>query len=196
MKISWRLASAALCSLIVLSCTSHTYNKMELGPDPMVDHVRQWTRTARLYRQFDTTVIVDVTFNSPRLRAFTVDWLSNVQRLTPEEKQKLLDEQMEESGRYLQFYLAMYTPEMEWSELAKKNPAWLVFVDTPKGPVFSEPAQKVRQEEIPWGASLPYDPRYRSFYKINIPADKIAQANIKLVLSSMLGEVYLDWDAR
>ncbi|MDH4185237.1 MAG: hypothetical protein OEV92_13495, partial [Nitrospinota bacterium] len=175
-------------------CSTFSGASMELGADPMVEHVREWTRSAKLYRQFDTTIIVDVTYNGKDLRNDVLEAKAKAQRLDADEKARLAQIDKEENEKYAQFYLAMYTPEAEWSEIAKKNPAWIVFMDTPEGPVFAEPAQKIMQDEIPWGASLPYDPRFRMFYKINIPRKGPAQGGMKLVLSSLVGEVYASWD--
>ncbi|MDH5510024.1 MAG: hypothetical protein OEZ32_06660 [Nitrospinota bacterium] len=180
--------------LLASSCSTFSFDRMELGADPMVDHVAQWTRSARLYRQFDTTIIVDVTYYSGWLREKTVEWRAESQRLGPEEKARLQLEQREENDKYAQFYVAIYTTESQWSQLSKSDPAWTVFVQAPEGPVFSEPVVKVRQQTMPWGNSFPYDPRFRSFFKINVPRSKIAPGEIKLVLSSLLGEVAVSWD--
>ena len=180
--------------LLASACSTHTFDKMTLSQDPMVDHVAQWTRSARLYRQFDTTIIVDVTYHSAMLRKKTVEWRAAAQRMEPEQTQRLHEEQRKENEKYAQFFVAIYTPESEWSQLSKSDPPWTVFVQTPEGPVFSEPAVKVRQETLPWGNNFPYDPRFRSFYRINVPREKIGTGEIKLVLSSLLGEALVKWD--
>ncbi|MDH5639358.1 MAG: hypothetical protein OEZ04_12800 [Nitrospinota bacterium] len=180
--------------LLASSCSSFSFDRMELGADPMVDHVAQWTRSARLYHQFDTTIIVDVTYYSAWLREKTVKWRTDSQRLGPEEIARLQMEQQEENDQYAQFYVAIYTTDSEWSRLSKGDPAWTVFVQTPEGPVFSETPVKIRQETMPWGNSVPYDPRFRSFYRVDVPRAKIAPGEMKLVLSSLLGEVAVSWD--
>ncbi|MDH5478572.1 MAG: hypothetical protein OEY50_09590 [Nitrospinota bacterium] len=176
------------------SCSTFSFDKMELGPDPMVEHVRQWTRSAKLYRQFDTTVLVDVTYNSAELRRRMVESHVMARKLGEGQKAALIEEQIRENEKYAQFYVAIYTPKSEWSRMAKSDPAWIVFVDTPSGPVFSEPAVKVDEEDLPWATSLSYDPKFRMFYQINVPRGKIGEKEIKLVLSGMLGEVYVTWE--
>jgi hypothetical protein len=182
--------AAALCA-----CSTYGSGKVILGADPMAENVRQWTRSAKLYRQFDTTALVDVTYNSLKLRGQAVENLARIKRMSAEEKDRMMLQQERESREYAQFYLAMYTSELEWSNLAKKDPAWIVFIETDKGPVFAEPAVKIRRDQLPWNeGNLPYDPRFRAFYKINIPRHAALEGPIRLMLSSLLGEVQITWD--
>ena len=188
------LLAVAAAAIAAASCATFGGGNVDLGGDPMVDNVRQWTRSAKLYRQFDTTVLVDVTYNSLKLRGQMVDSLAKARRMNADQVAELIAQQQAENGRYAQFYLAMYTPDSSGGALTRKDPAWLVFVETEKGAVFAESLEKIQPEDIPWGQSLPYDPRFRDFYKINIPRKAVKEGPIKLVLSSLMGEVRATWD--
>ena len=188
------LLAVAVAALAAASCATMGFGKVELGADPMVDNVREWTRSAKLYRQFNTTVLVDVTYNSLRLRGQMVESLAKARRMNADQVAELIAAQQAEHDKYAQFYLAMYTPDSSGGALTKKDPSWIVFVETEKGPVFAENLVKIQPEEIPWGASLPYDPRFRDFYRINIPRKAAKEGPVRLVLSSLMGEVRATWD--
>lgn len=188
------LLAVAAAALAAASCSFFGGGGLNLGADPMVENVRQWTRSAKLYRQFDTTVLVDVTYNSLKLRGQLVESLAKARRMNADQVEEMIAAQQAENGKHAQFYLAMYTPDSSGGALAKKDPSWIVFVETEKGPVFADSLVKIQPEDIPWGQSLPYDPRFRDFYRINIPRKAVKEGPVKLVLSSLMGEVRATWD--
>ncbi|VAX15317.1 hypothetical protein MNBD_NITROSPINAE03-572 [hydrothermal vent metagenome] len=187
---------AFLLSAIILSgcATGAAGSKYYLFSDPLDKEVAAWSQSAKLYHQFDTKFIVDVIYNSEQLRQAWIKKTSELSKLSSGEIKRLTDQQNSENERYAQFFVALYTPDEEWNNMAGKKSKWSVFLESDSGPVRPESITEVDAESLPWSANLPFDPNFRTVYRINFPRDESGFGVLKLHISSLLGEVRLTWN--
>jgi hypothetical protein len=159
-----------------------------------VGAVRERTRTAKLYSQFDTILILDGTLYDITARRAKVEEEASRRRLSSEEKEALLKAQAEEDAKEVQIILGVYTSREEWNDLADKNSRWSVFLDTPAGPARPSSITKVDREKLALRDSLPYTSTFRKFYVVKFPRETAGIAPYRLALSGLLGEVSVSWE--
>jgi len=185
-----------LTAVILSSCATGGGNsKYYIFTDPLDEMVTTWNRSAKLYYQFDTKFIVDAIYNSKQLRQAWIKKTSELSKLSADEIKRLTDQQNSENERYAQFFVALYTPEEDWNNMAGKKSKWSVFLESDSGPVRPESITKIDAESLPWSSNLPFDPNFRTVYRINFPRDKSGFGVQRLYISSLLGEARLTWSA-
>ncbi len=189
--IAFFLTAIALSSCV----TDGAGSKYYLFSDPLDKEVAAWNRSAKLYNKFDTRLIIDAIYNSKQLRDAWIKKTSEVSRLSTDEIKRLTERQNKENDRYAQFFVALYTPDEERSNLDDPDSKWSVFLQLDTGAARPESIVKIDFESLPWSSNLPFDPNFRTIYRINFPRDKSGFGVQKLHISSLLGEVKLTWSA-
>lgn len=178
----------------LLSCAQMPHSKYQIYENPLVGAVREKTRTAKLYSQFDTILILDGTLYDMAVRRGKVEEEGSVRRLGADEKNAMLKVETEDDAKEAQFLLGVYAAKEEWNDLAEKNSRWAVFLDTPAGPVRPSSVTKVEREKLALRDSLPYTSTFRKFYVVKFPREKVGGAPYRLVMSGLLGEVSVSWE--
>ena len=187
-KIFLALTAAALAS-----CAQMTHSKYQIYENPLVGAVRERTRTAKLYSQFDTILILDSTLYDMEARRARVAEEASLRRLGADEKEAMLKAETEDDAKETQFVLGVYAAKEEWNDLAEKNSRWAVFLDTAEGPVRPSSITKVEREKLALRDSLPYTSTFRRFYIVKFPREKSSREPYRLVMSGLLGEVSVSW---
>ncbi len=186
-----------LIAIMISGCSSdRAHSKFLILADPLDSEVANWNRTGKLYRQFDTNLIVDVIYNDQRLRNMWIERTAKAASLSDEQKRRLSNEQKKENETYAQFYMALYTPDEDWNNLADSDSKWSVFLKSDTQIIRPVSIDKVDLESLPWSGNLPFEPNFRIFYRLNFPRNKAGFGAQRLVLSSLLGEVKLMWMAK
>lgn len=186
-----------LAAIVMSGCaTGKTGSKYQLFSDPLDSAVAASNRTMKLYHQFDTKLIVDAIYNDKQLRDAWVERKSESSNLSDGETKILSEAQDSDNMRYAQFFVALYTPEEEWNNLADPNSKWSVFLQPGAEPIHPESITKINSESLPWSSNLPFDLNFRTLYQINFPRDKSGFGAQKLHISSLLGEIKLTWEAK
>lgn len=178
----------------LVSCADRTHSKYHIYENPLVGAVRERTRTAKLYSQFDTILILDGTLYDMAVRRGKVEEEASLRRLSADEKEAMLKTEAEDDAKEAQFMLGVYAAREEWNDLAEKNSRWSVFLDTATGPVRPSSITKVEREKLALRDSLPYTSTFRRFYIVKFPREKAGGAPYRLVMSGLLGEVSVLWE--
>jgi len=178
----------------LVSCAQMAHSKYQIYENPLVGAVREQTRTAKLYSQFDTILILDGTRYDMAVRRGKVDEEAALRRLSPDEKASMLKVETEDDAKEAQFVLGVYAARDEWNDLAEKNSRWSVFLDTAQGPARPSSITKVEREKLALRDSLPYTSTFRRFYIVKFPREKAGGAPYRLVMSGLLGEVSVSWE--
>lgn len=176
------------------SCAGTARSKYQIYENPLVDAVRERTRTAKLYTQFDTILILDGTLYDMAVRRGKVDEEASLRRLGADEKAAMLRDEEADDAKEAQFMLGVYAARDEWNDLAEKNSRWAVFLDTSAGPVRPSSITKVEREKLALRDALPYTSTFRKFYIVKFPREKAGGAPYRLVMSGLLGEVAVSWE--
>jgi hypothetical protein len=179
---------------VAVACADRTHSKYHIYENPLVDAVRERTRTAKLYSQFDTILILDGTLYDMAVRRGMVEEDASVRRIGADEKEATLKAEADDDAKEAQFMLGVYAAKDEWNDLAEKNSRWAVFLDTPAGPVRPSSITKVEREKLALRDSLPYTSTFRRFYVVKFPREKAVGAPYRLVMTGLLGEVAILWE--
>lgn len=192
----YKIFSALLltAATTLASCAQMAQSKYHIHENPLVGAVREKTRTAKLYSQFDTILILDATLYDTTARRGRVEEEASVRRLGADEKEAMLKVEAEDDAKEAQFILGVYTAREEWNDLAEKGSRWALFLDTPAGPLRPSSITKVEREKLALRDSLPYTATFRRFYVVKFPREKAGGAPYRLSLTSLLGEVSVSWE--
>lgn len=88
----------------------------------------RWTQNARVYRDFDTALYLDVTYHSREFRKAYVAELARIQHLSVKDQQKLLADEEEDYQKHMTFTVNVYTPVWDWNDLEKANSIWKIII--------------------------------------------------------------------
>jgi len=186
-------AAAAIFAALASACAGTVKSRYELAENPVNAAAREKTRTAKLYHQLDTIIILDAILDDDGLRNAWADEDASRRRLGDEEKKAALEKLNTEDGG-VKMILALYTASEEWNDLAEKNSRWTVFLETSKGPVRPASIEKTKVEKLYLRDNLPFDPIFRKFYIVKFTKEAAGSPPYKLMMSGQLGETSVAWD--
>lgn len=194
MKSKFVLAALLATAPVIVSCAATARSKYQIYENPLVNAVREKTRTVKLYSQFDTIVIFDATLYDMAIRRAKVDEESSIKRLGDSEKDSMLKAEAADDAKEIQFILGVYAAKDEWNDLAEKNSRWTLFLDASSGPVQPSSITKAERDKLALRDSLPYTSTFRKFYIVKFPREKVGAAPYRLALSGLLGDVSVSWE--
>ncbi len=192
-----RLKVICVCMFVIMfsGCASdHKKTRFQLQSSQYDEEVSKRVRSAKLYRKLETVMIVDTVFIDKGLREAWVNQQSRAKRLSEKQKADMLAEQMELEKSFVEFVVSVYTSEDEWNDFAEKDTRWTVLLDSGAND-SSRPVtiKKVKLESLIIRDHIPFDPRFRTFYKVSFPNKSSGSMPYNLTISSPLGAVVLDW---
>ncbi len=186
--------SFLVATILVAGCaTESKYSQFQMSGSQYSTDVKKRLRTAKLYNQLDTVMIADVIYNDMWLRNAWVEKLAKANRWDEKKKNEILSIQKNEDSQNAQFIVALYTSEEQWNDLVEKDSRWSIFLETKSGSLRPVSIKKVLLEKLPMRDDLPFNPRFRIFYKVDFQREKAGELPYNLVMSSGLGVVKLAW---
>jgi len=180
---------------------STLYEKV-LGSPTYGRTTETYTRTKEVHDGLDTRFIFSATWLSPEwIRAFSEEY-ANIYYLDAERKEKVISLWKGESGTYVRFFVALFTPDERGNDLEKKETLWslrLVRADEKDfEPVYLRKSG-LRAEEI--SRFFPYSGTWYRAYEVAFPMEalegpspKPGAPRLKLVLSGVQGRAVLSWE--
>jgi len=91
--------------------------------------LNRWTENGRVYRQFETAFIVDVTYHSWEFRRAYVAEQARSRHLSPAEQKRMLAEEETDYRNTLTLTLNLYTPSEDWNNLDKSATIWKLVIE-------------------------------------------------------------------
>jgi hypothetical protein len=199
------LVLALLASIFLFSAcgtrVSTLYEKV-MGSPTYARTTETYTRTKEVHDGLDTRFILSATWLSPTwIRSFSEEY-ANIYYLDAERKEKVISLWREESGKYVRFFVALFTPDERGNDLEKPETLWslrLVRADEKDfEPVYVRKSG-LRTEEI--SRFFPYSGTWYRAYEVAFPkeglegpAPKPGAPRLKLVLSGVQGRAVLSWE--
>lgn len=185
--------------LSMLSCS--TKELKELGALPKKENpeyektLAKYTKTYRLYDQFETKAIVSATiFNEDFIKSYVKE---RERYSKTEEFQAFLDRENFLLKNYLRFFVSFYTPNEELIDLDKTNSVWKVFLETSDGKrIYPFSIKKAEEHRDVLTHYFPYLDYWAKPYYINFKKDEIDfSKEKKLILNfiSVLGKISLEF---
>jgi hypothetical protein len=90
------------------------------------DVLATWTRSSRVYRNFETKMFVTATFHSPEFRrAFAIAFPEIFGHGGAVTRRELVD-LTGDVEQFHNFFMAVYTPDDQWNDLAQPDSIWRV----------------------------------------------------------------------
>lgn len=199
-------ATALLCSA---NCTkvAHFVESSDLYHTEIYKKVcNTWSREARIHSGLQVELIVSATFKSAEFRRAYANEYAKAYKLTPEEKQRLLEDQLKAASYGHEFLMASFVPEKKWDDFDKFESMWKLYLtnDTNDRVVPVE-VRKAKQKDAVAAHFFPHVTPWKSIYTVrfpcNIPATNEAivgdnTREIKLVITSVLGSAEMSWKLR
>jgi len=197
------LVPALVCALAACSGTSvkpdMTYRSSYESYEKIADN---WTRTGKVYRNFGTHGLVSATYMSlPMRRVFAAEW-SRAFDLPPEERQRILAEQISFAENRVEFVLSFYTPKVQHNDLSKSGSSWRLWLIDAKGAkVDAARIQRLRVRHKKEYFFFPHYDRWSRLYRVIFPRKGpdgqplvTESGTVTLRVTGIEGQVDLVWD--
>ena len=167
----------------------------------------KWTRRGSIHKGLGTELLVTATYQSEEFRRAFAKEYGRLYMQTPEENQKMLNDQMSAVNDYDGFLVAIYTPEKEWDDFAERGSLWKVYL-VKDGRIRLEPLEirKVKQHRTSSSdigryralseSFLPYVNPWTTLYVFRFRKNGVPEAthSLELILTSPSGSASLKWD--
>jgi hypothetical protein len=163
----------------------------------------EWTREARIHRGLELDLIVSATFKSEAFRRAYADEYARAYKLTPERKERLVEDQLEAVTRSHEFLVASFVPEKAWDDFDRANSMWkLYLLNDQNERVVPVEVRKVRKQDAVTPHFFPYITPWKSVFTVrfpysipttNQPIIKENTKSIKVIITSVLGTAEMGW---
>jgi len=187
--------------LIILMMSGCTYVKgyVDMGrdrglSDEYFQSLGQWTRDMTGHSQFETKFYISATYRSKTFNDAYLKEQARVRQWPDQETRKREEMWKQLSSDYEEFLVYAFTDNMEANDFDARNSIWSVFLIDGKGKRY-EPTEirKVDRITTEMEAFFPFiNKYYGKGYIIKFPLIESPQ-DMKLVFSSILGKIDLEW---
>lgn len=126
-----------------------------------------WTRTARLYEDFETLMVLHATIYSPRFVDAYLGEYRRVYEPTPTEYEALAARLRRRSAAGDCFFLAAFTGERDWNDFSLSNSMWRIYLSTSDGrKLKSSSVGEVKPDDSVYQHFFPYFERFYEGYLV------------------------------
>jgi hypothetical protein len=156
----------------------------------------RWTRKASIHKGLGTELLVTATYKAEEFRRAFAREYGRLYMQTPQENQKMIDDQVSAAKDYDDFIVAIYTPEREWDDFAERDSLWKVYLIR-DGRLRLEPLEirKVKKDRILSESFYPFISPWSTVYDFRFKKeDQYASRSLELILTSPSGLATLKWD--
>lgn len=183
-----------LALFLLEGCAGGSYYKAGFGQSPLDQAISERMRSAKLYKNFGTILIVDAFMTDEALIDTWAVEYGRSNRLEGKELEEARAKQRKKLAGIKQFVIALYTSERDWNDLDKFNSRWAVSLKTSEGSFRATSVEKIDSEKLLFRDNIPFDHRFRKFYLASFPEYQAGSAPWRLSISGLLGSVELVWE--
>jgi hypothetical protein len=169
------------------------------------DALKAWTRSGRIYRTFDTELLVTATYHSLAFRrAYTVAY-AQASQLDKKQEEAFWKRQVAEAQEFHEFLIASFVPDSVGSDLDNPASAWKLYLEVKGGDrVTPEDVRRIRKVTPLITGFYPYVTPWAKVYKVRFPLRDSGSGaslpgpgdqNLCLVITSPFGMARLVWQA-
>ena len=127
--VAWVMLAAVVSCSPALTLAPAT----EGGGGDYDDEFRGWTRTARLYEDFETRMVLHATYFSPRFINAYLGEYRRVYEPTPAEYESLATRLRRRAAANDCFFMAAFAGDRDWNDFSLSNSMWRVYLVTSDG---------------------------------------------------------------
>ena len=194
--------AGAICILSFCGCSSlNSYLEIaqEKGMSREYQAIFQkWTRSQIIYSQFETKVRIEATYQSPEFKKAYFDENARISQFRPEERKVREEIRASMASDQTEFVFYAYTPDKRSNDFDRQGSIWSVFLVTGSGEkIYPVEIRKMDPVTPVHTGFFPYiTPSYVFAYWLRfrpIDAAGLAPGSVKLVFTSVIGKVELDF---
>lgn len=147
----------AVLALLPLGCGASTYERVR----------DTWTREHQSYEALHARAFATATLKVEPFRRAFVEEYTRLFALTPEQRESLLENELDEDRRDLVTVISFYTPQPAWNDLNPARGIWEVRLETDRGDAV-QPYSVVRLDgrNPTWRTLYPYVDPYHILYEL------------------------------
>lgn len=184
------LALSVLASACTTSAPTPDQAPSDLKSEPNYQSViARHTVFFRKYDGFHESFRAHATLLSPEAREAIVKQRAKYLEWDSQKIQAERDRSAQEMSTQVQFFLQLYTPEVDYNDLGKYNSIWKIYLVI-DGHRFEGKVVKVHGKPIEFQAIYPqYDSFSRPYLlTFNVATSDVVRHDVKLVMASTLGD--------
>ncbi|MBW2528849.1 MAG: hypothetical protein JRI23_32030 [Deltaproteobacteria bacterium] len=171
-----RMVVVLLASLAMSACAAPAVSMQE-GPREYVatdydDVLERWTRTEDLilFAELERALTVTATFEAWEFRWAYVIRYANDYRLTVAQRQRLLEQSLEETRKSHHFFVALYGGKYRQNDLTKPDGAWIVrLIDSTGNETAPEEITAIKKPSVLERRYYPYNTVWRRSFRVRFP---------------------------
>ena len=188
--------TAILLGFILTGCTSVHQAETFLWPDKS-DHyfsvTEKWTRIDALYSGLDTQIKIYATLASPAWRTAYAERRARIYALSPEEKKKLEQDQLQALKRGTDIIVAAASSFADNRKLEYSSELWKTFLLDSQG----NKIYPLESREAPWSPQqmqnfLPHYSQWQKVFWLRFPPQQ--PDTLHLVITGPLGQLDFLWN--
>ena len=172
---------------------------------PYRDVMEAWTKEARIYNGLLTNLISKVTFKSAGFRRAYVEEYARLYDIENPEYDSLMQDELAEAATYHDFLFAVYVPEKEWDDFAKKTSMWKIYITRDHvEQILPLEIRELKKKDPIIEYFYPYMTTWKSIYHVRFPvSDPKTDSQqlmgdsldtMTLVMTSVIGSVEFNWE--
>jgi len=152
-----RVGLALLVGLLLCACGSSQYERIR----------DDWTRDRQSYEDLSAKAFATVTLKVEPFRRAYVDEYARLFALTAEQREALLESELEEDKTDLVTVVSFYTPVPAWNDLNPARGIWEVRLESTRGDyVAPYRVTRLDKRNPTWGALYPFVDPYHVLYEL------------------------------
>jgi len=210
--VTWG-AILTLLALLSAACGPRVRTLAPPPPEAELDFggtLESWTRSARIYENFETNVVVHATYFSHEFIGAYLQEYERLYRPLPAEAEALENKLNFRKLRKECFFVALFTGERDWNDLSLPNSVWRVHLENDQGSrARAATISEVESRDVAHRHFFPYCEAFFDAYLVcferyprqepgasGLPQPLLRQdiGAFRLTLRSPVGNVELSWE--
>lgn len=164
--------------------------------------LRSYSDDAKIYRGADCRLIWGATYRNEAFQDAYIEEYIRRYRLTGDKRDAFAATVKENTGKYNEFFISVFTQDQEWNDLDKSKSLWRLYLENDKGSrVEPISVKKHLEDDHFYGEFFPYLDSWSIGYTVRFPKLDTNGAEINLIESTFLkltitgakGESILTW---
>lgn len=185
-----RVLASLVATLAATACASSPYR----------DAVDEWTRSEDVYSNVQARAMVRATLETLPFRRAYVDEYARIFALTAEQREALLEAQLDESARTWVVVVALFTADPRWNDIDPARGMWEVRLEGPNGWLPPKRIQRLDRKNPTWKQLFPYFGVHYRLFELRFdrgltPDAPLARTGepLSLVIAGAVAQIRLSW---
>lgn len=200
MKINFTLLLIFLTVISISACSNQPtiVSGNIVGPVSDSDYkpiVKKFSHNEKAYSGFHNTYQATITLLNSEVQNLALQRRGHFLQWDLERSRSEREKMFQEMSQSAKVFLAFYSPEHDYDDLAKPKSIWKVYLEV-EGQRYEGKVKKAPEKFVELKELFPYMERFHTPYYVtfNIPMTAIENKQLKVVLTSSLGNGVFAFD--